>query len=78
MRLIRAGSVMKLTTRISPPQRGHTSGSTSYTRRIRLAHRRLRAARSGGVGTASSEVPLEAWAPSCASALRRLPRAAFE
>ena len=78
MRLIRVGSVMKLTTRISAPQRGHTSGSTSYTRRIRFAQQSLRVARSGGVGTASCEVTLGAWAPSCASVLRRLPRAAFE
>ena len=32
--MITAGWVMKPTTRISPPQRGHTRGSTSYTRRI--------------------------------------------
>src|SRR3989304_956957 len=31
MRLMTAGWVMKPTTRISPPQRGHTWGSTSYT-----------------------------------------------
>src|ERR671918_557774 len=42
MRLIKAGWVMKPTTRISPPQRGHRRGSTSYTRRINSAHRRLR------------------------------------
>ena len=46
MRLISPGSVMKPTNRISPPHRGHTRGSTSYTLRIRFAHRRLRAART--------------------------------
>jgi hypothetical protein len=37
---------MKPTTRISAPQRGHTRGSTSYTRRIISAQPRLSAARS--------------------------------
>jgi hypothetical protein len=50
MRLMTAGWVMKPTTRISPPQRGHTRGSTSYTRRIISAQRRLRAARSAPCG----------------------------
>jgi hypothetical protein len=37
MRLTTRGSVMKLTTRISAPQRRHTRGSTSYTRLRTLA-----------------------------------------
>jgi hypothetical protein len=71
MRLTTVGSVMKLTTRISLPHRGHTSGSTSYTRRISFAQRRLSAARSGGGGTGCCEISLEPWASSFCSALRR-------
>ena len=79
MRLIKAGWVMKPTTRISPPQRGHTRGSTSYTRRINSAHRRLRAARSApcGVVAPSGASPGEE-GPAGAVAFLRLPRVAFE
>jgi hypothetical protein len=42
-----ARSVMKATTRISPPHAGQTSGSTSYTRRIISAQLRRRARFSG-------------------------------
>ena len=41
MRLITAGWVMNPTMRMLLPQRGHTRGSTSYTRRIISAHLRL-------------------------------------
>ena len=77
MRLMTLCSVMKAMTRISDPQRGHTSGSTSYTRRIRFAHRRLSAARSGGGGRGSSASP-EPFPSSRLSAFRRCPRARFE
>jgi len=77
MRLITPGSVMKPMTRISAPHRGHTSGSVSYTRRIRFAQRRLSAARSGGGGTGSSASP-EPLPSSLSSAFRRRPRARFE
>ena len=40
-------SVMKATTRITPRQRGHTSGSISYTLRMSWAHPRRRAADEG-------------------------------
>ena len=40
-------SVMKATTRITPRQRGQTSGSISYTRRMSWAHPRRRAANEG-------------------------------
>ena len=43
------GSVMNARIRIEAPQRGHTRGSTSYTRRISSAHR-LRSARRLGSG----------------------------
>ncbi len=79
MRLIKAGWVMKPTTRISPPQRGHTRGSTSYTRRINSAQRRLRAARSAppGVVAPSGASPWEQDLAGAAAFLR-LPRAGFE
>ena len=80
MRLIKAGWVMKPTTRISPPQRGHTRGSTSYTRRIISAHRRLRAARStpSGVVVAPSGASLGQEGSAGVAACLRLARAAFE
>ena len=53
-------------------------GGSSYTLRIRFAHRRLSAARSGGVGTGPGEDTLESGASSLSSALRRLPRARLD
>ena len=79
MRSMTAGCVMKLITRISPPQRGHTRGSTSYTRRISSAHRRRRAARyapSGRVAFWGASSLEEGSAG--AAAFLRLPRAALE
>jgi hypothetical protein len=40
-------SVMNATTRMTPWQRGQTSGSISYTRRMSWAHPRRRAANEG-------------------------------
>ena len=79
MRLITAGWVMKPTTRISPPQRGHTRGSTSYTRRIISAHRRLMAARCGPSGIAApSGASIGQDGSAGAAAFLGFPRAAFE
>jgi len=79
MRLITAGWMMKPITRVSPPQRGHTRKSTSYTRRIISAHRRLRAARCGPSGIAApSGASLGEDGSAGAAASLRLPRAAFE
>jgi hypothetical protein len=79
MRSMSAGCVMKPITRISLPQRGHTRGSTSYTRRINSAQRRRRAARYGPSGIAASS---GAWSgeegSAEAAAFLRLPRVALE
>ena len=61
MRRMTRPSVMKATTRVTPRQRGQTSGSISYTLRMSWAHPRRRAANEGdaeaGGGGASSPGP---------------------
>ena len=87
---ITAGSWISAITRISPPQRGHFSGSTSYTSRMSSAQRPLASPRekssgatmvtapaSGSAGSVAGSPVSTLGSATAASAFRRSPRVRF-